>query len=141
MGWPLHSWAYSGIFFPFSRQYYYIPTVKFQSTTSAPVNATASLNPTSIRYITKSAIKIASPTAFPSYRVQIWLAAVTSTVAEVAADQEFGPIHGASTCTSMDVWVPGPILSASAGREIWAFHAFFAIHSPLQISYDMVCSH
>jgi hypothetical protein len=83
----------------------------------------AELGPNSIHYITDIAKKISTPSAFPSYWVEIWLTLVTLKTADAVCTSSSEPILSGATCTSRHLWVPGPILSSAVPDEVAKFHA------------------
>lgn len=85
--------------------------------------ADAELGPNSIRYIIEIAKKISTPSAFPSYRVEIWLTSVTLKAANAIRSSPSEPFSGGATCTSRRLWVPGPVLSSAVPDEVAKFHA------------------
>ncbi|RDB19153.1 Flap endonuclease GEN 1 [Hypsizygus marmoreus] len=86
-----------------------------------PGPAQTYLGPPAIRYITRTALKIESATAPPSYLVEVWLTAAMTVVAAALEDLHMSASHGSciiSTC----VWVPSPIITLAAADRVDDFH-------------------
>ena len=64
-------------------------------------------------------MKISTSSTFPSYRVEVLLGTLPVDVRQALKPEIF--IHGGASITSMQVWVPGLILSAGAGQQFAEF--------------------
>ena len=94
------------------------------------------LGPNAIRHVSKISQKLSSPSAFPFYRVEIWLSSVAVKVS--TAIEETSPsvlIRGGATLTSTCVWVPGPILCSSVHEKVAAFHSSQSIPTDPRAEY------
>ncbi|EDQ99679.1 uncharacterized protein LACBIDRAFT_316211 [Laccaria bicolor S238N-H82] len=82
------------------------------------------LTPSSIRHIYKQDNKFKSNSAFESYGIEMWLRplpVVALSGARRALEDENAVVKGDATCTSLDVWVPGPILRNAAPAVVDTF--------------------
>ena len=77
------------------------------------------LGPNAIRHITSVRMKISTSSAFPSYRVEAFLGTLPVDVRQAMKPEIF--IHGGASIISRTVWVPGPILSAAASKQLAEF--------------------
>jgi Holliday junction resolvase YEN1 len=71
------------------------------------------MSPSSIRHVYRQDNKCKSNSAFESYGVEMWLKPLTVVAlsgARRALEDENAVVKGGATCTSLDVWIPGPIL-------------------------------
>ncbi|PPR07281.1 hypothetical protein CVT26_012441 [Gymnopilus dilepis] len=73
-----------------------------------------------IRSISRASKKITSPSAFPSYRVNISMPSLVSDAVSAISDPDdnSNQIRGVSTLTTMAVWVPEPIMRAVANAVV-----------------------
>ena len=77
------------------------------------------LGPNAIRHITSVGKKISTSSAFPSYRVEALLGTLPVDVCQALKPETF--IHGGASIISTSLWVPGPILSAAASKQVGEF--------------------
>jgi hypothetical protein len=77
------------------------------------------LGPNAIRHITSVRTKISTSSAFPSYRVEAFLGTLPVDVRQALSPEI--SIHGGASIISTSLWVPGPILSAAASKQVAEF--------------------
>ena len=77
------------------------------------------IGPNAIRHITSVGTKISTSSAFPSYRVEFFLGTLPVDVCQALKPEIF--IHGGASIISTTLWVPGPILSAAASKQVAEF--------------------